>query len=205
VIGSLVLAGNVSAALTFDPLPPQSAPATFTATCSAGTSYATYIDGNLDNANDCGSPLGGLMASAVVVEWAQVNGWPATLTDARLSGDYISEANYSISGEEEATTTAFVVDGAVFGAAIGAAMQMLTDNVDLMFYVFGIPLFLIVAAIIHDWIKKIKSEKKENDIEYIRDDKGRIIGGKNTKRERDRARYQDTIYWITGGKEGKKM
>jgi hypothetical protein len=202
----MILAGSASAALTFDPVPPQAAPATLTATCSSGASYATYIDGNLDNANNCGAAIAGLMSTAVVVEWAQVNGWPATLTDARLSGDYVSESTYTISGgEEEATTTAFVVDGAVFGAAVGAAMQMLTDNIDLMFYVFGIPLFLIVVAIILDWIKKTKMQNSKNSVDYIRDEKGRIIGGRNEKKIANDKRYQDTIYWASGGKEGKKM
>lgn len=223
MIGSFFLAGNVSAALIFSPESPQPNDTYISVSNGGNEAGKSVFVWASDGITRCDCELlndtkNGAWNFApchddnfTFVEWTSNGGKNcssfATLADLRLDAGYVSESNYTIGtiGEdEEATTTAFVVDGAVFGAAVGAAMQMLMDNIDLMFYVFGIPLFLIVVAIILDWIKKIKSEKK-TDVDYIRDAKGRIIGGRNEKRQANDRRYQDTIYWASGGKRGRKM
>jgi len=53
---------------------------------------------------------------------------------------------------------------------------MLTDNMGILAYVFGIPLFLILVAVIMSWIKSIRSEEKirwEGDYGYNR--RGEIV------------------------------
>jgi hypothetical protein len=51
------------------------------------------------------------------------------------------------------------IDPAVFTGAVSNAVQMLTDNASILAYVFGIPLFLILVAVIMGWVKSIRSKK----------------------------------------------
>jgi hypothetical protein len=54
------------------------------------------------------------------------------------------------------TATLLVIDPTVFTAAVSNAVQMLTDNSAILAYVFGIPLFLILVAVIMGWVKSIR-------------------------------------------------
>jgi hypothetical protein len=53
---------------------------------------------------------------------------------------------------------------------------MLTDNAAVLAYVFGIPLFLILVAVIMGWIKSIRKTKNDG-VEYLYKG-GKLSGGR---------------------------
>jgi hypothetical protein len=78
-----------------------------------------------------------------------------------------------------------IIPSGTMNGAISGAMQMITDNAGILFYVFGIPIFLISVYVLSGWINDIKrrnagKSKKKDNIEYLYKD-GHLAGGRKKK------------------------
>lgn len=103
----------------------------------------------------------------------------------RLSPLFLGEKNFEFVDHFETATTTLAIDPSVFNGAVGNAVQLMTDNGAVLAYVFGIPLFFILVAVVMDWIKGIKKENADYkkikakpmvDEPYLYDEKGKSIG-----------------------------